>query len=41
MPDSIIKCIKAVTTKKNMDMGIEFFNCDLQPFKVDADVGEI
>ena len=35
MPDSIIQCLEAAATNKNMDTGIKFYNHDLQPFEVD------
>ena len=40
MPDSVIQCIEAAATSKNMDMSIEFYSCDLQPFEIDEDDGE-
>ena len=40
MPDSIIQCIEAAATNENMDMGIEFYHCDFQPFEVDEGNGE-
>ena len=40
MPDSIIQCIEAVATNKNMYTGIECYNCALRPFEVDEDTGE-
>ena len=39
MSDSTTQSIEAAATK-NMDMGIEFYNHDLPPFKVDDDNGE-
>ena len=35
IPDTIVQCIEAVATNKNMDTGIEFYNHDLQPSEVD------